>query len=350
MSLYVDIEKKFKGFTLKVKFRTEEGILGILGASGCGKSMTLKCIAGILTPDRGRIVLNDRILYDSEKKINLKPQKRKVGYLFQDYALFPYKTVEENVCCTLKKKDWQEGRKWIRFFRLDGLEKLYPHQLSGGQKQRTAFARMMAARPELLLLDEPFSALDAHLREKLQAELSGILKKLGRDTILVTHSRDEAYRLCQKLMIMDCGKKVCKGNTKEIFDEPVYLEAAQITGCKNFSPVKKVDERHFLAQDWGIFLQGACPVKEADYVGIRAHYFTPAQEEGENIFPLCRAEITESPFEIYVTFFTGKEKAGTEPLWWKISKETWYGEMKEQLPPFVRISPGNLMFLKTKED
>ncbi len=104
MSLYVDIEKKFKGFTLKVKFRTEEGILGILGASGCGKSMTLKCIAGILTPDRGRIVLNDRILYDSEKKINLKPQKRKVGYLFQDYALFPNKTVEENVCCTLKKK------------------------------------------------------------------------------------------------------------------------------------------------------------------------------------------------------------------------------------------------------
>ena len=98
-------------------------------------------------------------------------------------------------------------------------------------------------------------------------------------------------------------------NTKEIFDEPVYLEAAQITGCKNFSPVKKVDERHFLAQDWGIFLQEACPVKEADYVGIRAHYFTPAQEEGENIFPLCRAEITESPFEIYVTFFTGKEKA-----------------------------------------
>lgn len=346
MSLYVDIEKKFKGFSLKVKFDTEEGILGILGASGCGKSMTLKCIAGIMTPDRGRILLNDRVLFDSEKRINLKPQKRRVGYLFQDYALFPNKTVIENVCCTLKKRDWEKGRKWMDFFRLSGLENQYPSQLSGGQKQRTAFARMMTAGPELLLLDEPFSALDAHLREKLQLELGSLLSDLGKDTILVTHSRDEAYRLCERLMIMDKGEKVCQGETREIFQEPEYLEAAKITGCKNFSPVRRLSEGCYLAEDWGVRLETGKDLKEAAYVGIRAHYFEPSKERGANVFPVCRGQVTESPFEVYVTFYTGSEREGTPPIWWKIAKEVWYGEMKETLPPFVRISSGDIMLLK----
>ena len=209
-----------------------------------------------------------------------------------------------------KEKGLAGREKMDRVFPAPGTGKTLSPSAFGGQKQRTAFARMMAASPELLLLDEPFSALDTHLREKLQMELAGILKSLGKDMVLVTHSRDEAYRLCQDLLILDRGENVCQGNTKEIFEKPVYLEGAQITGCKNFSPVKKIDGSHFLAEDWGVLLHAEQSLDGAGYVGIRAHYFLPAAEEGENVFPVCRARITQSPFEIYVTFYNRKRKAG----------------------------------------
>ena len=146
MSLYVDIEKRLGGFHLRVRFQTENEATALLGASGCGKSMTLKCIAGIVTPDRGRIVLNDRILFDSDKKINLPPQQRKLGYLFQNYALFPNMTVEKNILCGIRSRDKREKaavlEDALRRFRLEGLEKRYPAQLSGGQQQRVALARI----------------------------------------------------------------------------------------------------------------------------------------------------------------------------------------------------------------
>ena len=177
MSLQADIKKRFSGFTLEVSLRTESGVLGILGASGSGKSMTLKCIAGIETPDEGRIVLNDRVLFDSEKKINLTPQKRNVGYLFQNYALFPNMTVEANIAAGLKcpEREKQEiVREMIRLFRMEGLEKRYPSQLSGGQQQRTALARILAYEPDVIMLDEPFSALDFYLREQLQVQVKEV--------------------------------------------------------------------------------------------------------------------------------------------------------------------------------
>lgn len=134
--------------------------------------MTLKSIAGIVTPDEGRILLNGRTLFDSEKKINLKPRDRKVGYLFQDYALFPNMTVRQNISCGVRGKEKEKlAEEQIHNFRLEGLEEQYPHQLSGGQKQRTALARMMANEPEALLLDEPFSALDYYLKEQLQVQM-----------------------------------------------------------------------------------------------------------------------------------------------------------------------------------
>ena len=238
MSLYIEIKKKFKGFNLNVTFETNGEYLGILGASGSGKSMTLKCIAGIEAPDEGLIVLNGKVLFDSKEKINLKPQDRNIGYLFQNYALFPNMTVDENICSGLKMSKKEKVKKveeMIKSFHLQGLEKKYPNQLSGGQQQRVSLARCIAYNPDVLLLDEPFSALDTHLKDQLQTEVLELLKLYDGEVLMVTHSRDEAYRFCKNIVIIEEGKSVLLGDTKEIFKQPKLLSVARLTGCKNIS-------------------------------------------------------------------------------------------------------------------
>ena len=204
MSLEVKIKKKLKEFTLESELHVETGCTGLMGPSGSGKSITLKCIAGVKTADSGRIILDGRVLYDSEKKINLSPQKRKIGYLFQGYALFPNMTIEENIKTGLKAKKLpkdeikQKANDMMKRFHIEELAKRYPRQISGGQKQRTALARMLACEPEVILMDEPFSALDEYLREQMQDELSNMLTMLNKPAILVSHSSKEVENLCDK--------------------------------------------------------------------------------------------------------------------------------------------------------
>lgn len=194
MAISVDIEKKLHGFTLKVKLESDGSPMGILGASGSGKSMTLRCIAGIQTPDSGRIVVNDKVLFDSEKKINLKPQERKVGYLFQNYALFPTMTVEKNIACGYRGDKKQLKAKvadYIERYQLNGLEKRYPGQLSGGQQQRVAIARAVVSNPKIILADEPTGNLDS----KNGAEVMQLLTELNKEgttIVMVTHSKHDA--------------------------------------------------------------------------------------------------------------------------------------------------------------
>lgn len=221
--LAVDIRKKLREFELQVQFTSGKGCLGILGPSGCGKSMTLKSIAGIVEPDSGSIVLDNRTLYDSSRRQNLKPQKRRVGYLFQNYALFPNMSVEENIQTGLKTRkrydDAQQKKRtaeMVERFRLSGLEKRYPAQLSGGQQQRVALARILAYEPEALLLDEPFSAMDTHLRERLRLELASVLSEYQGASIMVTHDRDEAYQICDNLLLFSRGRVIAAGKTKDI--------------------------------------------------------------------------------------------------------------------------------------
>ena len=207
MSVEINIEKDLGTFKLKTSFNNSSGSLGFLGESGSGKSMCLKCIAGLETPDKGKIVINDKILFDSEKKINLPPQERKIGYLFQNYALFPNMTIEENLSIALKNLSKQEKKKlcneYIEKFHLTGLNKRYPWQLSGGQQQRVALARALITSPEILLLDEPFSALDHHLRHNMEKELVNTLKDFNGDIIFVTHDIEECYRVCSNILVFN---------------------------------------------------------------------------------------------------------------------------------------------------
>lgn len=227
MKLQVELEKKVKTGTIQVEFSLENEVLGILGRSGCGKSVTLKCIAGILQPEKGKIQLDDRVLYDSERNVSRKARERRIGYLFQNYALFPNLTVLENICFSLKRSD-REGQAYARElmerFYLTEVADSYPAILSGGQQQRTAMARMLAARPEVLLLDEPFSALDSFLRREMEREVREVLKSFGGVSILVSHNKEEIRRLTQRCMVMEQGKIAELGRTEEIFARPGSAE------------------------------------------------------------------------------------------------------------------------------
>ena len=197
--LEVQIYKKLAEFDLDVSFQVDDNILGFMGASGSGKSMTLKCIAGIETPDQGRIVLNNRVLFDSEKKINVPIQKRNVGYMFQSYALFPNMNVYENISVGLRARKVKDVdivvQKVMQQFRIFELASRYPKQLSGGQRQRVALARLMAYEPDVLLLDEPFNALDEDLKEDLLRELKSELQ-ISKPVIFVSHNKEEVNELC----------------------------------------------------------------------------------------------------------------------------------------------------------
>ena len=340
-SLKVNIHKKLKEFDLDVDFELKNGCLGILGPSGCGKSMTLKSIAGIVNPDSGVVSLTtdeEYVYYDSSKKINLKPQKRHVGYLFQNYALFPNMTVEENVASGLPKNhDGKIVSEMIRRFHLEGLEKRYPRQLSGGQQQRVALARILAYGPDVLLLDEPFSAMDAVLKEQLRIQLVNLLKIFDGFSVLVTHDRDEAFQFCDELLILDEGKVIAKGKTHELFENPGNVRVAKLTGCKNISKIEKIDDYHVRAIDWNLELEVAEKISpNITHIGIRAHDFGPADRDDLNAFDTVDATKLEMPFEWEITLANG--------LWWKKDKQIRDHEFN--IPEYIKIDPNNIILLE----
>lgn len=252
--LHIHIRKRMTGFEMKIDWDVEDGRLAIAGPSGCGKSMTLKMIAGIVTPDEGQIILNDKVLFDSEKKVNMRVQMRQVGYLFQNYALFPTMNVEKNIAAGVRGKKKEAGQmvqNMIRMFQLDGLQSHMPAELSGGQQQRVALARIMASQPNLIMLDEPFSALDEHLKEQLWVDMMRYLENYEGIVILVSHSRNEVYRFAGKVMILEDGKTVETGRTREVFRHPHALMSAKIAGFQNISQVSCLEDGIFL-RDWGL--------------------------------------------------------------------------------------------------
>ena len=344
MELDVNIKKQLGTFELDVAFQSNSKRIGILGASGCGKSMTLKCIAGIEQADAGRIVKGQDVFFDSTNRVNVKPQKRNVGYLFQNYALFPTMTVEENIGAGLfrKKVEIQKRvKEMIELFHLQGLEKRLPKQLSGGQQQRVALARIMAYEPEMILLDEPFSALDVYLRDEMQRELLEFLKSYSGIVILVSHNRDEIYRMSEEMLVLENGKLVCQGNTKEIFEQPKYLAVARLTGCKNIVRVEQKKEGLF-AKEWDILLTNVD--EKANYIAIRAHQFRMKEiEKNMIVFPVKKPIVTEDLFEYNVSFLTSER--ANERVNWKVSKELWKHGV-DKIPKELYLKREDLLVLE----
>ncbi len=400
--LKVKFEKKMPNFNISVDFNQDKGILGILGSSGSGKSMTLKSIAGLERPTSGFIELDDCTFYNSEKNVCLKPQKRNIGYVFQNYALMPHMNIidniqlgisksknctfynsEKNVCLKPQKRNIgyvfqnyalmphmniidniQLGisksknnrevntmcTEYIERFSLNGLEKKYPWQLSGGQQQRVALARALITKPSILLLDEPFSALDYHLRLNMQKEVKSLLNSYNGYVLFVTHDIEEAYRLCDNILVFENGSnfekksrnekevksllnsyngyvlfvthdieeayRLCdnilvfengsnfeKKSRNELFNNPSNLTEAKITGCKNISRIEILNSNTVYAKDWDIKLYINAVKNNISYIGIRAHYIQLIKninQTEDNINCFIVENIIENPFDFTV--------------------------------------------------
>lgn len=342
MKLSVDIVKKLPHFPLTVRFGLDRENISILGPSGSGKSMVLKCIAGIEKPDRGRIVLNDRVLFDSERSIDLPPEQRKVGYLFQNYALFPHMTVTGNIEVALphpwnRKKRIQE---LIEEFHLQGLEEAYPLRLSGGEQQRVALARMLATEPELILLDEPFSALDGILREQMQQKLPGLLH--GSNYLMVTHDMDEAYRLSEKILVMEGGKMLAFDARERLFDHPPNLAAARILGLRNVSEATRVRENMIMVPQWGCMLE--CGGKQkVSHVGIRSQHVLFSSRSGVNSFGCEIVRILEDRFTATVLFRLLLSRTKELLLQAVVDKTRWESVEKSSKTLFACFPPDRLL-------
>jgi molybdate transport system ATP-binding protein len=302
VSINIDIKKHFANFDLEVAFEAGTETLGFLGASGSGKSLSLRCIAGLDAPDQGKIVVNGITFFDSKAKINLKPQERKTALLFQDYKLFPNLTVAQNIAAGLPRGLSRADARikvsdQLEFFGLHGYGSRYPSRLSGGQQQRVALARMLAANPGILMLDEPFSALDSHLKSGLEEEMLELFDKFAGTILYVSHDIDEAFRFCDRIAVIDNGHISEIASTPEIVSHPQSLATIKVSGVKNICRAKKTGAYQVEAVAWGIQLQTSeVVINDAQFIGIRASYLRKATIEQNNVVDLTVRRISDSRF------------------------------------------------------
>ena len=313
-------------FSLQAKMDIADRRNGILGASGCGKSMTLKALAGILTPDEGRIELGDRVLFDSRAGINVPARERGIGYLFQNYALFPNMNTEQNIGAGLRgnKKEIRAKVKAImERLRLTELSGHFPTQMSGGQQQRVALARIL-------------------VRMEILSEYDGI-------TVMVSHDRDILYRFSEKLFVMGQGCFLRTGTVKEIFAEPVYKEAAMLTGCKNIARAVRRDDHTIDVVSWGITLHTSYILpSQFSYIGYRAHNLVPVYgERRENCIRFAKYEKAELPFE--VNYYVAPEKEEwkrEEMLSWFVQREDWPLLREKGNPDYLQFQEDKILILR----
>ena len=347
MALSVDIRTKMGDFQLEVRFEAENECLALLGASGCGKSVTLRCIAGILTPDEGKIVLDGVTLFDSADKINLPPQKRQVGYLFQQYALFPNMTVRQNIAAAVRDKRQQKDvtEEKLRQFRLGEVANKRPGQISGGQQQRTALARILVSEPKAILLDEPFSALDSYLKYQLEVELAETLEQFPGTILWVSHDRNEVFRNCRRVCVLDQGKSQGTFTLRELFHEPVTEAAARLSGCKNYAYAVPNGPSVSLPE-WGLTLDCGKEVPpDIRRVGIRSHHVAMAEAGSPGAFPCTVQRVIQDVFVTIVLLRPEGAAPDAPPLRMELDREVWH-VVEDKQHVWVSIQPRDILLLK----
>ena len=353
-ALEVEIERSLENFDLRVALNAGEGSVGLLGPSGSGKSMTLRMIAGVSTPDRGRIVLNGRVLFDSATGQNIPAAGRRVGLVFQDYALFPHLTVAENVGFGLAHfpKHERAARMWkeLESMGIAELANRYPGQISGGQRQRVAIARCMAMEPDALLLDEPFAALDPHLRRRTEEQLRATLAGFSGPVVFVTHDMEEAFRFCSDLQVLDNGRVIASGPKHTLFERPRTVAAAQLTGCKNIAPARRLSADGIQVDAWECRLRTAIEVPEAlTHVGFRSHHLAFQKADGgENTFPCWLVSTSEAPHEmtLYLRLHTEPVPGQTPHLQADVAKDVWRALSAQPQPWRITLDPGRMLVLE----
>lgn len=349
MALSVDITKKLGSFRLKVSFAAESEVLALLGASGSGKSVTLRCIAGIMKPDAGRIVLDGQVLFDSGRGIDLPPRQRGTGYLFQQYALFPNMTVRQNISAVIKDKAarYEKTDSLLKRFQLENVSAQRPAELSGGQQQRAALARILATEPKALLLDEPFSALDSFLKAQLEQELRDTLDSFSGSVVWVSHDRDEVFRNCDKICVVDRGVSQAVITPHELFYRPQTVSAAKLSGCKNILPAV-LDGKSVTIPQWGIKMAVDESSAEAAFVGLRAHLFRLAEKGGENAVSCTLVRAMDNVFSVILILRPEGSVPNAPALRVELPKEQWEGrQSKKEL--CVSIAPRDILLLKQEE-
>ncbi|MEL6927483.1 MAG: molybdate ABC transporter permease subunit [Cyanobacteria bacterium J06600_6] len=357
--LEVNIQKQLPNFLLDIAFKIEQKTnpLGILGISGSGKTTLLRCIAGLETPDQGKIILNQRILFDSAQGINLSPQERRVGLVWQDCALFPHLRVGENIAFGMPSKNShraiaREVKRQLKQLELSGFKRRYPDRLSGGEKQRVALARAFASQPQITLLDEPCSALDNNLKARLLNLLQQRLANYSGFSLYVTHNLTEAYSLCSQILIIDCGKAISFSSKSEIFNRPPNLATAQLVGCQNISPVKILSPNLVRATAWDCELQVESVIPEQSaYIGIHAHQlrFIDA-DRGVNIFScwLTDSQILTDRVRLYLKLHSTPQHSQDYHLSVEVTLIEWQRLEPLTAPWYLQLEPKQIMLLKSK--